>query len=156
MSNTYTIFRFFNVAGSDGENKQVGESTHLIRIAAETAAGKRDTMKIFGTDYDTRDGSCIRDYIHVVDLAHSIVKAVEIGPMNSPYECIGSGKGYTTIEVVECMKKVTEKDFEVIHSNRRAGDPPILTVENKSGLLYNQYTLEDMCLSAYYAELNRE
>ena len=64
----YTIFRFFNVSGTDGVNRQLGDPTHLIRIAAEAASGRRDKVEIYGTDYDTRDGTCIRDYIHIVDL----------------------------------------------------------------------------------------
>ena len=69
-------------------------ATHLIRIASECAVGTRESMCIFGSDYDTPDGTCVRDYIHVVDLASAIEVAIATGPKNTPYECIGSGKGY--------------------------------------------------------------
>ncbi|NDB57693.1 NAD-dependent epimerase/dehydratase family protein [bacterium] len=99
-SKNYTIFRFFNVAGSDGMHRQVGRASHLIRIAAETAAGKRDYMSIYGEDYDTPDGSCVRDYIHVVDLVSAIRDTIKHGAFNTPYECIGSGKGYSVFNLL--------------------------------------------------------
>jgi UDP-glucose 4-epimerase len=152
LCKNYTIFRFFNVAGSSGLYRQVGESTHLIRRAAEVAAGKRDKLYLYGTDYDTRDGTCIRDYIHVQDLVDAIVKAV-YNPSNTEYECLGSGIGSTCLEVINTMKKVTGVDFEVVESPRRAGDPPSLKVDNPSKFLNCERTLEDMCLSAYNMEL---
>ena len=155
-SNNYTIFRFFNVAGSDGQNMQVGRASHLIRIAAECAAGKREEMSIYGNDYNTPDGTCIRDYIHVVDLATAIADTIKNGAFNTPYECIGSGKGYSVIEVVRMMKKVSGKDFKVNIANRRAGDPAALAIDNQFELLKADHTLEDMCQSAYEAELRRK
>jgi UDP-glucose 4-epimerase len=152
----YTIFRFFNVAGSDGYNMQQGKATHLIRIAAEVAAGKRIKMKIFGDDYDTPDGTCVRDYIHVVDLANAIANAVKNGPKNTPYECIGSGKGYSVKEVIDTMIDVTETLVRVEFADRRAGDPPILTINNQFDGLEIKHTLEDMCRSAYEVELKRD
>jgi UDP-glucose 4-epimerase len=152
----YTIFRFFNVAGSDGYNMQQGTATHLIRIAAECAAGKRIKMKIFGDDYDTPDGTCVRDYIHVVDLANAIANAVKNGPKNTPYECIGSGKGYSVKEVIDTMIDVTETLVRVEFADRRAGDPPILTIDNQFDGLEIKHTLEDMCKSAYEVELKRD
>lgn len=151
----YTIFRFFNVAGSDGFNMQQGDSTHLIRIAAECASGSRTSIKIFGTDYDTRDGTCVRDYIHVVDLANAIANAVHNGPKNTPYECIGSGKGYTVKEVIETMKQVSGSNFEVMVADRREGDPASLSIDNQFDGLEIKHNLEDMCRSAYTAELVR-
>ena len=151
----YTIFRFFNVAGSDGENMQQGASTHLIRIAAECATGSRIGINIFGTDYDTRDGTCVRDYIHVVDLANAIANAVQNGPKNTPYECIGSGKGYTVKEVIETMKQVSGSNFEVMVAGRREGDPASLSIDNQFDGLEIKHTLEDMCRSAYTTELVR-
>ena len=148
----YTIFRFFNVAGNSGEFGQVGESTHLIRIAAETAAGKRDSIKLYGTDYPTPDGTCVRDYIHVQDLVDTIEKAI-YNPMNSQYECLGAGTGYSCREVIDTMKRVTGKDFKVVEADRRPGDTPVLIVDNPSKLLNCEKTLEDMCLSAYKMEL---
>jgi UDP-glucose 4-epimerase len=151
-SKNYTIFRFFNVAGSDGMHRQVGRASHLIRIAAETAAGKRDFMSIYGEDYDTPDGTCVRDYIHVVDLVNAIRDTIKHGPFNTPYECIGSGKGYSVKEVVQTMKEVTGKDFQVKTSDRRDGDPASLAITNQFNLLHPQYSLKDMCLSAYRIE----
>jgi UDP-glucose 4-epimerase len=151
-SKNYTIFRFFNVAGSDGMHRQVGRASHLIRIAAETAAGKRDYMSIYGEDYDTPDGSCVRDYIHVVDLVNSIRDTIKHGPFNTPYECIGSGKGYSVKEVVQAMKDVTGQDFTVKMAGRRDGDPASLAIDNQFNLLHPQYQLKDMCLSAYNIE----
>jgi len=152
----FTIFRFFNVAGNNGEFGQIGQATHLIRIAAETAAGKRDYMNIYGTDWDTRDGTTIRDYIHVMDLVDAIIKAVEM-PANSEYECLGSGIGYSTKEVIETMKSVSGVNFKTNNANKRPGDPAevLIPIENeKSHYLYKEMkTLEDMCLSAYKAEL---
>jgi UDP-glucose 4-epimerase len=151
----YTIFRFFNVAGSDGRNTQQGESTHLIRIAAECAAGTRPHMNIYGNDYDTLDGTCVRDYIHVVDLATAIANAVREGPKNTPYECIGSGKGYTVNQVINTMKHVTGVNFTVYDTNRRPGDPASLAIDNQYDGLTPLYNLEDMCRSAYEAELRK-
>jgi UDP-glucose 4-epimerase len=151
-SKSYTIFRFFNVAGSDGVNRQVGRASHLIRIAAEAAAGKRDYMSIYGEDYDTPDGSCVRDYIHVVDLVNAIRDTIKHGAFNTPYECIGSGKGYSVKEVVKAMKDVTNQDFTVKMAGRRDGDPASLAIDNQFNLLHPQYQLKDMCLSAYNIE----
>ena len=151
-SSNYTIFRFFNVAGSDGIHRQVGRASHLIRIAAEAAAGKRDYINIFGEDYDTPDGSCVRDYIHVVDLVNAIRDTIKHGPFNTPYECIGSGKGYSVKEVVKTMKDVTGQDFTVKMAGRRDGDPASLAIDNQFNLLHPQYQLKDMCLSAYNIE----
>lgn len=151
----YTIFRFFNVAGSDGINGQFGASTHLIRIASECAAGSRSEMSIFGDDYDTYDGTCVRDYIHVVDLANAIVNSIN-NPANTAYECLGLEKGTSVKDVVETMKKVTGVNFKVNQSGRRDGDAASLIVEGKSKYLEPKHTLEDMCLSAYEFEKGRK
>ena len=151
-SKNYTILRFFNVAGSDGMHRQVGRASHLIRIAAEAAAGKRDYINIFGEDYDTPDGTCVRDYIHVVDLVNAIRDTIKHGAFNTPYECIGSGKGYSVKEVVDVMKDVTNQDFTVKMAGRRDGDPASLAITNQFNLLHPQYQLKDMCLSAYNIE----
>ena len=155
QSKAYTIFRFFNVAGSDGMHRQVGRSSHLIRIAAEAAASKRDFMTIYGEDYDTPDGSCVRDYIHVVDLVNAIRDTIKHGPFNTPYECIGSGKGYSVKQVIQTMKDVTGIDFKVRKAGRRPGDPASLSIDNQFNLLHTQYELKDMCLSAYTVEKTR-
>lgn len=151
----YTIFRFFNVAGSDGKNHQIGESTHLIRIAAETAAGKRKSMSINGIDWPTRDGTCVRDYIHVSDLVDSIIKAI-YNPKNTDYECLGTGTTYSCRDVINTMKQVTGIDFEVNEGPRRDGDVATLTVDHKSDYATCTRTLADMCRSAYDVELTRK
>lgn len=152
VCSSYTIFRFFNVAGSDGIHHQIGKATHLIRIASEVATGKRQMMQVFGTDYDTRDGSCVRDYIHVLDLVNTIAATIEAGPQCTPYECLGTGVGSTTLEVIETMRKVTGKQLWATQAPRRPGDPATLALDGKYHLMQTKYTLEDICLSAYEIE----
>ena len=151
-ANGYTIFRFFNVSGTDGIHRQLGAPTHLIRVAAMVAAGKIPDLKIFGTDYDTRDGTCIRDYIHVIDLATAIVNAVERGPANTPYECIGSNTGFTVREVIDTMQEVTGKKLNIIEAPRREGDAVASVVDKLSKLVTLNKSIEDMCLDQYKLE----
>ena len=151
----HTIFRFFNVAGNNGSFSQIGKATHIIRIAAETASGIRPYMHLFGTDYDTKDGTCIRDYIHVSDLIEAVVKAVD-NPKNTEYECIASGNEYSCSDVINTMKNVTGINFKVIESGRREGDPVTSLMpsdEKISDFVDCQYELEDMCLSVYISEM---
>lgn len=152
IAKNYTIFRFFNVAGNDGELKQPYPASHIIRIAAEVAAGKRDKMMIFGNDYNTPDGTCIRDYVHVVDLAKAIVRSIHL-PANNRYECIGSGRGYSNLEVINTMKEATSVDFPVEFGPRRSGDPAKLLVDTVSKYVKIDHDLKDMCRSAYTMEL---
>lgn len=154
MANNFTIFRFFNVAGNNGEFGQIGNATHLVRIAAQTAAGKRSHITINGTDWDTIDGTCVRDYVHVSDLVDGIVKAVD-KPSNKPYECIGTGNNYSVRQVINTMKNVSGIDFKVVEGPKRDGDAPSITVPNGliSDYIKCEKTLEDMCLSAYKIEL---
>lgn len=151
----YTIFRFFNVSGTDGVNRQLGTASHLIRVAAMVAAGKLPNIKIFGTDYNTRDGTCIRDYIHVVDLASAIVKAVETGPVNTPYECLGSNTGWTVLEVLDVMERVTGKKLEREIAPRRNGDAVASIVDNLSNYVTLTKTIEDMCFDQYKLEVGK-
>ena len=151
-ANGYTIFRFFNVSGTDGVNRQLGAPTHLIRVAAMVAAGKIPDIKIFGTDYDTRDGTCIRDYIHVVDLASAIVNGIEQGPANTPYECLGSNVGYSVREVIDTMEQVTGKTLNVVETERRAGDAVSSVVDKLSNRVTLTKSIEDMCLDQYKLE----
>ena len=130
----FVILRYFNVAGADVEEK-IGQSTlnatHLIKVAAEAALRKREKMAIFGDDYDTEDGTCIRDYIHVQDLADAHLKALEYLESNpsDTFNC-GYGYGYSVKEVIETMKKVSGVDFQVDIVPRRAGDPSTLISDN--------------------------
>ncbi len=123
----YVALRYFNVAGANVDLK-VGQcspnATHLIKIASECATGKRPGMEIFGEDYDTKDGTCVRDYIHVDDLAQAHVDALKflVTKKESAVLNCGYGHGYSVKEVVETVKRVTGKDFEVKITGRRAGD----------------------------------
>ncbi len=129
---SYVILRYFNVAGCDlkGRTGQSTEgATHLIKVACEAAAGTRSSMKIFGTDYDTPDGTAVRDFIHVSDLAnahYTAVKFLREGGRKFTANC-GYSSGYTVKEVISAVKRVSGNDFRVIESERRAGDIPALT-----------------------------
>jgi UDP-glucose 4-epimerase len=124
----YVILRYFNVAGADPLGR-TGQSTkgatHLIKVAVETALGKRAKMDVFGTDYPTPDGTCIRDYIHVSDLvrAHSDALAyLRAGGAAATLNC-GYGRGFSVREVIETVKRVSGADFKVELAGRRPGDP---------------------------------
>jgi UDP-glucose 4-epimerase len=134
----YVIFRYFNVAGADVQNR-IGQSfpnaTHLIKVAAQTVTGQREKMAIFGEDYATPDGTCIRDYIHVDDLAFSHVMALEyLAENESDVFNVGYGKGYSVKEVISTMKEVSGVDFKVDQESKRAGDPALL-ISDDSKLL---------------------
>ena len=124
----YVALRYFNVAGADPKGRS-GQSTpnatHLIKVACETALGKRPYMEVFGTDYPTADGTCVRDYIHVTDLVRAHVAALRHlrdGGASDVFNC-GYSKGFSVLEVIEAVKRVSGADFEVRMSPRRAGDP---------------------------------
>jgi UDP-glucose 4-epimerase len=124
-------FRYFNAAGADPEGR-MGEDhnpeTHLIPLILETALGQRDHISVFGSDYPTPDGTCIRDYIHVTDLADAHVLGLEYllkGGASTAFN-LGNGNGYSVKEVIETAKKITQKPIKVVISDRRAGDPPML------------------------------
>jgi UDP-glucose 4-epimerase len=131
----HVILRYFNVAGADPQLR-TGQSseraTHLIKVAAEAVTGKRESMSIFGTDYNTPDGTCLRDYIHVSDLvkAHSAgLDYLRQNGANGTFNC-GYGKGYSVLEVIDMVKKVSGKAFPVKVEGRRAGDPASLVANN--------------------------
>jgi UDP-glucose 4-epimerase len=131
----YIALRYFNVAGADPEG-ELGETkkdaTHLITMCVRTAAGKRDKLSVFGTDYPTSDGTCVRDYIHVMDLADAHILALEhllSGGESNVFNC-GYGKGYSVQEVVTEAKNATGVDFAVEYTERRAGDPPELVADS--------------------------
>jgi len=131
----HVAIRYFNVAGADGEG-QLGQSyrnpTHLITRALKTAAGEYERLEIFGTDYPTPDGTCIRDYIHVDDLAEAHLLALDYlqGGNSDAFNC-GYGHGYSVREVIETAKLVTGVDFTVVESPRRDGDSAELVSENR-------------------------
>lgn len=131
----YLALRYFNVAGADPQGRlgqAYKESTHLITRAVKTARGEFEELSIFGTDYPTEDGTCVRDYIHVDDLASAHVSALEYlqaGGGARVLNC-GYGHGYSVKEVVRVVKKVTKIDFKTKIKGRRAGDPPSLVADN--------------------------
>ena len=124
----HVILRYFNVAGADPLGR-TGQSTkgatHLIKVAVEAALGRRPKVDVFGTDYPTRDGTCIRDYIHVSDLvaAHFDALAYLRGGGNSTTLNCGYGRGFSVLEVIDTVKRVSGVDFTVELAGRRAGDP---------------------------------
>ena len=127
----YAALRYFNAAGA-GANSQLGEDhqpeSHLIPLIIQAATGRRSEVEIYGTDYDTPDGTCIRDYIHIEDLCRAHLLALDKLEQDSELVCnLGNGKGYSVREVIETVKKISGKDFKVTESDRRQGDPPILT-----------------------------
>lgn len=125
----YVALRYFNVAGADPQGR-TGQSTkgatHLIKVACEAAKGKRSHMDVFGTDYDTADGTCVRDYIHVSDLvkAHSDALAYLRDGGDAIIMNCGYSRGFSVLEVLDSVKRVSGVDFEVRLSDRRPGDPP--------------------------------
>lgn len=147
----YTILRFYNVAGSNGMFYQRCKPSHLMRVTAMAACGKIPHLSIYGNNYSTRDGTCERDYIHVMDVADIIVKKVEYGPSKYKYENLGLGKGYTNLEVANLMKKVTGKEFKIMIESARGGDSSSLVadvLEENKGTRY----IEDICMSSYEVE----
>lgn len=127
----YVALRYFNVAGADplGRSGQLtANATHLIKVACETAVGRRTGMEVYGSDYPTPDGTCVRDYIHVTDLVSAHVEALRhlrAGGSTLTLNC-GYGKGYSVLEVIDTVKRVSGVNFPVKMSPRRAGDPPAI------------------------------
>ncbi len=131
----YVALRYFNVAGADPLGRcgqSTPRATHLIKVACETALGKRSQMAVFGRDYETRDGTCIRDYIHVSDLARAHWDALGYlrdGGSSDVFNC-GYSRGYSVLEVINSVKAVSGVDFSVMDDERRAGDPPSLVADS--------------------------
>ncbi len=127
----FAVLRYFNAAGCDPDG-EIGEShtpeTHIIPLVLDAASKKREDIKVFGTDYPTPDGSCVRDYIHVTDLADAHVKALEylVNGGESDFFNLGNAKGTSVLEIVDSVKRVTGREFKVTVAERRAGDPAVL------------------------------
>ena len=132
----YVCLRYFNAAGADIE-AELGENhnpeTHLIPLILDAALGLRDDISVFGTDYNTPDGSAVRDYIHVTDLAKAHLLALDYlseGGKSSAFN-LGNGEGHSVLEVINAVKRITKKDFRVNILERRPGDPPRLVGSSK-------------------------
>lgn len=131
----YISLRYFNAAGADPE-AEIGEDhdpeTHLIPIVLKTALGVREHIQLYGTDYPTPDGTCIRDYIHVADLSQAHLLALEAlaGGKESTIYNLGNGQGYSNKEVIETARRVTGKEIKVIDAPRRPGDPAVLVASS--------------------------
>ncbi len=129
----YAALRYFNAAGA-GDNGTLGEDhrpeSHLIPLIIQAAMGKREDIKIFGTDYPTEDGTCIRDYIHVEDLCKAHILALEkLGDQQQLFYNLGNGTGYSVRQVIETVRKVSGKEIKVTETDRRPGDPAVLTAD---------------------------
>ena len=132
----FAALRYFNAAGYDPEGVIYGlerNPANLLPVMMEVACGKRGKLKVFGSDYDTRDGTCIRDYIHVTDLASAHVLALEYIAKNKKSLTLnlGTGKGITVTEMLEATRRITGKEIPAEYVGRRAGDPAQLTASSK-------------------------
>jgi UDP-glucose 4-epimerase len=128
---SHVIFRYFNVAGADPEG-ETGEQhvpeTHLIPLMLDAVAGKRPALTVFGTDYPTRDGTCVRDYVHVTDLADAHVLGLRrlLDGKDNGVFCLGTGRGFSVREVIEASRVVTNREVPIVIGERRAGDAAAL------------------------------
>ena len=159
------VLRYFNASGSD-ENGIIGEShnpeTHLIPLILQAASGKRKSIKVYGTDYNTKDGTCIRDFVHVYDLAKAHILGMRkmINENASLNYNLGSGEGFSVNELIKKAKEITGVDFTVENDERRAGDPAVLVADSakaKKELGWNiEYDLNSIISSAWKWEQNRK
>ena len=160
-----TALRYFNASGAD-DSGEIGEShtpeTHLIPLVLQAAAGKRPSIKVFGTDYPTPDGTCIRDYVHVNDLADAHILALEKMFKDNTSERfnLGSGSGYSVAELIAQAKAVTGVDFKVETAPRRAGDPAVLVADSAKARRVlgwqPQYNLRRIIQTAWNWEQHRK
>jgi UDP-glucose 4-epimerase len=153
----YVSFRYFNAAGAD-ENGAIGEmhepETHLIPLILEAAQGKRAALEIFGDDYPTPDGTCIRDYIHVTDLADAHVAGIEyLSKGDSAAVNLGTGQGYSVKQVVDAVERITGRKVPTHLGPRRPGDPPELVADpSLAKKLLNwkaKYSLDEIISTAW-------
>ena len=154
----YVSLRYFNAAGAD-DSGEIGEShnpePHLIPIVLEAACGKREKVSVFGNDYNTPDGTCIRDYIHVNDLSDAHIKALEYlaNGNESTIINLGTGAGNSVMEIIKTAESITGKKIEFKISERRKGDPAILVADNTKALkILNwkpKYTIDDIIRTAW-------
>ncbi|WP_045388309.1 UDP-glucose 4-epimerase GalE [Falsirhodobacter sp. alg1] len=155
----HVIFRYFNVAGADPD-AEVGEQhtpeTHLIPLMLDAVAGKRDALTVFGTDYPTRDGTCVRDYVHVMDLVDAHVLGLKwlLEGKESRVFCLGTGNGFSVTEVIEASRAVTNRDVPIVYGDRRPGDAVTLVSGSEAairdlGWQPDRSTLRDMIGDAW-------
>ncbi|MDA3868686.1 MAG: UDP-glucose 4-epimerase GalE [Gammaproteobacteria bacterium] len=130
-----TCLRYFNAAGADPEG-ELGErhnpESHLIPLILQAASGRREAISIFGRDYPTDDGTCVRDYVHINDLcdAHSLALEKMQKSGDSARYNLGNGKGFSVQQVIDAVKRIADNEFKVIHAERRAGDPAVLVADS--------------------------
>lgn len=162
----YVVLRYFNAAGADPEG-EIGEShtpeTHLIPLVLQAAAGKREGIRVFGTDYATRDGSCIRDYIHVSDLADAHSRALDYLMDGGMPDCfnLGNERGTSVLEVIQAAREVTGREFCVKLCGRRPGDPAALVgssekIREKLGWIPSRPEIGTIVGDAWKWEQNRD
>lgn len=155
----YVSLRYFNAAGADPEG-QLGEchepETHLIPLIFDSITGRRKRVQIYGTDYETPDGTCIRDYIHVWDLAQAHLLALQYLQAGQPSQAfnLGNGNGYSVREVISAVERITGRRVPVVESPRREGDPPVLVGSSQKakqilGWKPRYTALEDILTSAW-------
>lgn len=163
---SFVALRYFNACGAH-PNGLIGElhdpETHLIPLILQVPLGIRKTIYVFGDDYDTKDGTCIRDYIHVLDLANAHIKALEYLKAGNPSNIfnLGNGEGYSVLEIINAAKKVTKLPIDVTIDKRRAGDPAKLVANNKKAKEIlgwePKYTdIEDIISSAWNFYIHRK
>lgn len=150
--------RYFNVAGS-AEDGSIGEDhqpeSHLIPVVIQAALGLRDKITVFGTDYPTPDGTCIRDYVHVTDLCDAHILAMNaLSPGDARFYNLGIGRGYSVREIIESVKRVSGRPFTIEYGERRPGDPPTLyadagKVEKELGWKPNYTDLDKIVATAW-------
>jgi UDP-glucose 4-epimerase len=151
----HAALRYFNAAGASVERGEDHRpESHLIPLVVQAAMGQRDYVEIYGTDYPTPDGSCIRDYIHIEDLARAHLLALENLGGDSMHYNLGNGKGYSVREVIETVRRVSGTDFEARETGRRPGDPAVLVASSRKiteelGWQQRQPELEKIVTSAW-------
>ncbi|MCS6776223.1 MAG: UDP-glucose 4-epimerase GalE [Chloroherpetonaceae bacterium] len=161
----YVALRYFNAAGADPQGR-IGEShdpeTHLIPLVLQVAKGVRESVSIFGTDYDTPDGTCIRDYIHILDLAQAHAQALDRLRAGAPSDVynLGTEQGYSVREVIAMCERVTGRPIRAVESPRRAGDPPRLVASASKARTQLDWKprfqdLEEIVRTAWNWECNR-
>jgi UDP-glucose 4-epimerase len=129
----YASLRYFNAAGATRERGECHQpESHLIPLVLQAAAGTRKSISIFGSDYPTEDGTCVRDYIHILDLASAHVLALEaLAERDKLIYNLGNGKGYSVRQVIDVARNVTGKKIEVVEAERRPGDPAVLVASSE-------------------------